>query len=137
VNSIRRLLQTAFLIVTASVTVVAQQPGAMATLGAIRVPECIPAPDAEYGLTPNKPIEIGGGPSSAQARMSRYFGALRGPQGQMLQFTRKSFGSPLRCTSILTTSVCPRFQKVSRAEARWSRLSVSRRWIRRRRVPVS
>jgi|SRR5688572_6186178 len=73
----------------------AQQPSELIAFGSLRVPACSAAPDPEYGLVVAKPIQIGGGPLYASARMTRYIGALRGPGGQPLRFTRRgSVGAP-------------------------------------------
>src|SRR5688572_13993077 len=63
----------------------AQQPDAIITFAGLRVPACAVSTDPGYGLTPAKPIQIGGGPGSADARLNRYLGALRGPNGEMLK----------------------------------------------------
>ena len=63
----------------------AQQAGDMITFGGLRVAACAVSPDAAYGLTATKPIQIGGGPTTADSRMTRYIGALRGPNGETLR----------------------------------------------------
>jgi hypothetical protein len=68
---------------------VAQQPGTMIMFGGMRVPACSVSTDAGYGLTAAKPIQIGGGSGSANARMTRYLGALRGPNGETLSITSR------------------------------------------------
>ena len=75
----------------------AQQPDGMVTLGGLRVPPCAVSSDPDYGHTREKPIQLGGGPAYAAARMSRYIGALRGPQGQTVQLSTRvgSFSAPL------------------------------------------
>jgi hypothetical protein len=63
----------------------AQQFPPSVSLGAVRVESCAEASDAEYGLSPTKPIQIGGGPLYMNARQRRFLDALRGPDGQMLR----------------------------------------------------
>jgi len=63
----------------------AQQLPPMVPLGGLRVESCAAAPDAEYGLSSTKPIQIGGGPLYMNARQHRFLDALRGPDGQQLR----------------------------------------------------
>ena len=63
----------------------AQQPPPFVTLGGVRVESCAEAPDAGYGLSADKPIQIGGGPVYMNARQRRFLDALRGPDGQRLR----------------------------------------------------
>lgn len=44
--------------------------------------------DANYGISPDKPIKVGGGPMYLSARSRRFLDALRGPQGEGLHITR-------------------------------------------------
>jgi hypothetical protein len=76
---------TAALIVLLSIPTLAQQPAAPVAFGGLRVPPCTVSADPEYGRIVGKPIQLGGGPSYAAARMARYIGALRGPQGEPVQ----------------------------------------------------
>jgi hypothetical protein len=63
----------------------AQQLPPFVTLGGVRVESCGEAPDAGYGLSADKPIQIGGGPVYMNARQRRFLDALRGPAGQRLR----------------------------------------------------
>jgi hypothetical protein len=73
----------------------AQQPEPLVAFGGLSVPPCTVSTDPEYGLTVNKPIQIGGSSLYAAARMSRYIGAIRGPQGQPVRLgNRGSLSAP-------------------------------------------
>jgi len=80
-----RFVFTVLALISTSRVVVAQQIPPMVSLGAVRVESCAEAPDAEYGLSPTKPIQIGGGPVYMNARQRRFLDALRGPDGQTLR----------------------------------------------------
>jgi hypothetical protein len=75
----------------------AQQHDATIMFGGLRVPACAVSADPAYGLTAAKPIQIGGGPVNANARMNRYVSALRGPNGETLRISvgRGSLLAPL------------------------------------------
>jgi hypothetical protein len=60
-------------------------PDSIINFGGLRVPACAVSTDAEYGLTAKKPIQLGGGPSFADSRLTRFLGALRGPNGETLK----------------------------------------------------
>jgi hypothetical protein len=62
--------------------------------GAVRVPACAGATDPEYGLVPEKPILIGGGPLYMAARQRNYLNALRGPDGQPVRIGNSVGSSP-------------------------------------------
>jgi hypothetical protein len=51
-------------------------------------PLCKVAPDADYGYTKDRPIQVGGSPLYGPARQRRYLSALRGPKGETLSFER-------------------------------------------------
>lgn len=48
--------------------------------------------DPEYGLTPNKPVESGGGPSGERA----YLDALAGPNGETIKYYRAGSCCPVK-----------------------------------------
>jgi hypothetical protein len=84
-NAMRKALLAALLAILLSTTGFAQLPPATVAFGGLRVPPCTVSSDPEYGRVAAKPIQLGGGPSAAGARMARFLGALRGPQGEPLQ----------------------------------------------------
>jgi hypothetical protein len=49
---------------------------------------CTPATDPDYGLTPEKAVQIGGGAMYVGARERRYLDSLKGPGGQALTYRR-------------------------------------------------
>ena len=49
---------------------------------------CAVAADPEYGRTPDKPVQVGGGFRSGPARELRYLSVLRGPSGEGIKFRR-------------------------------------------------
>lgn len=56
---------------------------------------CQVAEDPEYGSTPERPAQVGGGQMYGAARQRRYLEALRGPGGERVTFERKgTAGSP-------------------------------------------
>jgi hypothetical protein len=63
----------------------AQQFPSSVQLGSVRVESCAEALDPGYGLSADKPIQIGGGPVYMNARQRRFLDALRGPAGQQLR----------------------------------------------------
>jgi hypothetical protein len=91
-----RTILTILLLAVMPSIFLAQQQEPLVAFGGLRVPSCTVSTDPEYGLTQNKPIQIGGSPLYAAARMARYIGAIRGPQGQTLQLgnTRGSLAAP-------------------------------------------
>jgi hypothetical protein len=90
-------MRTVLLLLMTSRVLLAQKPDAVVAFGSLRVPACTVSADPEYGLKPTKPIQLGGGPAYAAARMARYIGALRGPQGQTVRLsnTRGSLFAPM------------------------------------------
>ena len=52
------------------------------------VPHCPVSNDPKYGFTPDQPVQVGGGAMYGPARERRYLDALRGPQGQPVQYKR-------------------------------------------------
>ncbi len=88
---IRAIFATALLLAT-QIPASAQQPDAVINFGGLRVPACAVSTDAGYGLTGAKPIQIGGGPTYADSRMTRFLGALRGPKGETLRITSRGSG---------------------------------------------
>jgi hypothetical protein len=63
----------------------AQQIPPFVSLGGERVESCAEASNPGYGLSADKPIQIGGGPVYMNARERRFLDALRGPEGQKLR----------------------------------------------------
>ena len=55
---------------------------------------CTVSADPEYGLTPAKPVRVGGGALYVAARERRYLEALRGPAGQVITFKRLGQARP-------------------------------------------
>jgi hypothetical protein len=49
---------------------------------------CTISTDPDYGLSPSKPVRVGGGALYVAARERRYLEALRGPAGQQISFKR-------------------------------------------------
>ena len=80
-------ISAAVLLLATHVPSYSQQAGDTITFGGLRVAACAVSKDAGYGLTAIKPIQIGGGPTVADARMARYLGALRGPNGETIRIT--------------------------------------------------
>ncbi len=80
-----QIVESLLLVVVLPGVLLAQQQTAPVVFGGLRVPPCVVATDPDYGHVAAKPIQLGGGPSTAAARMSRFIGALRGPQGEILQ----------------------------------------------------
>ncbi len=50
--------------------------------------KCTTSADPTYGLTPANPVQIAGGAMYVAASEERYLAALRGPDGQAIQYTR-------------------------------------------------
>jgi hypothetical protein len=72
------------LTITASAAVAAaQDPATAAPVSACRVAE-----DPEYGFTPQKPVQVGGGPMFFAARQRRVLDVLRGRDGQTIRYKR-------------------------------------------------
>jgi hypothetical protein len=93
--SLTRAISTVVMILITQAPSRAQQPDTMITFGGLRVAACAVSPDPGYGLTASKPIQIGGGPAYADSRMTRYIGALRGPNGEVLRIAgRGSLPAP-------------------------------------------
>jgi len=82
---LHRVILTILLLAAIPSMLLGQQPEPLVAFGGLRVPACSVSTDPEYGLIVSKPIQIGGSPINAAARMSRYIGAIRGPQGQPVQ----------------------------------------------------
>lgn len=57
-------------------------------------PPCAVSTDAGYAFSPERAAEVGGGAMYAGARQRRYLGALRGPQGQPVRYTRSGTVMP-------------------------------------------
>ena len=56
---------------------------------------CPVATDAQYGYSKERPVQVGGSPLFGAARQRKYLDALRGPEGQKLQYKRLgSSGAP-------------------------------------------
>lgn len=55
-------------------------------------PLCKVAADPDYGLTKDRPIQVGGSPMYGAARQRRYLSALRGPKGEALTVERLGSG---------------------------------------------
>ena len=51
-------------------------------------PLCEVSTDPQYGFSKERPIQVGGSPVYGAARQRRYLDALRGPEGQPVQYTR-------------------------------------------------
>jgi hypothetical protein len=50
---------------------------------------CAVAEDAAYAYTMEQPVQVGGSPAYGAARQRRYLDALRGPQGERIQYKRR------------------------------------------------
>lgn len=74
------------------------QPGASQTASTdvTRAPSmCSVATDAAFAYTPEQPVQVGGGAMLVASRERRYLDALRGPNGEPIQFKRtNSLESP-------------------------------------------
>lgn len=84
---------TAFLLVVAPLAMgvaAAQQP--TAPQAPAPQPACAVSADADFGVTMGKPIRVGGGAMSVVARERAYMDALRGPDGQAIQYRRLGSG---------------------------------------------
>lgn len=56
---------------------------------------CPVATDEQYGYSKERPVQVGGSPVFGAARQRKYLDALRGPEGQKLQYKRLgSSGAP-------------------------------------------
>lgn len=75
-------------IVAASALAARAQPAA--PLGPSANRPCVVATDAAYGRSPNKAIQVGGGPMYGSARQRRLLDLLRGPQGQAVTYDRST-----------------------------------------------
>lgn len=80
----RRVLSTAAIILA----IASQQAPAPPLPDRSAVPQCAVSADPGYGFSVAAPVQVGGGSMYGPARERRYLGALRGPDGQPVQYKR-------------------------------------------------
>ena len=80
------------MVAAALVLLIAQPPGSA----------CTAADEAEFAVTKEKPVQVGGGAMYAASRERRYLDALRGPLGETVQYRRTgSLPASVNSTTIL------------------------------------
>jgi len=66
---------------------------------------CPVATDPAYGLTAEKPIRIGGGPASMNARERRFVDALRGPAGETVRWDGSVGSGPAKLSDAIGETI--------------------------------
>jgi hypothetical protein len=83
-TSVVRVLPLVGLLLSCPLSAQGQQPSANSS----QKPLCPIAQDDTYAYTTEQPVQVGGSPTYGAARQRRYLDALRGPEGQPVQYKR-------------------------------------------------